>query len=267
MSRPKITTCLLTVLVVYGTALFPVFQAPAKSFAQESVDDTGPAALIITYKSAPSKRTALREYISRTGLQQFQKLKDSGLLKDYRILFSRYVDADSWDMMALLSFARYADVGRWKDIGRATPAGLTEDGLALTSAISTYPADLIRRDSSAGPTGKSVFFVIPYDYTIPEPDYIKYADGYVVLQLKGWIAEGVLTSYGLYLSRYPNLRQWGSMLVLEYKNDESFGLRDKTVAKVRARLKDDPAWKALSENKRQVRVEKLAVIADEILTP
>jgi hypothetical protein len=254
-------------LALYGTVLLTVFQTSAKSLAQESVDDTGPTGLIITYKSAPNKRTDLREYVSRTGQQRFQKLKDSNLLKDYRILFSRYVDADSWDVMVLLSFARYTDVGRWKDVERATPAGLTEEGLALTSAISTYPADLIRHDSSAAPTGKSVFFVIPYDYIIPELDYVKYADGYVVPQMKGWIEEGVLTSYRLYLSRYPNLRPWGSMLVLEYKNDEAFGLRDKTVAKVRARLQGDPAWKALNENKRQVRVEKQAVIADEIVTP
>jgi hypothetical protein len=253
------------VLVVCG-AMVMMFQGPA-SLAQESAGDTGPTTLIFTYKSSPSKRIALREYASRTGLKRFQKWKESGLLKDYRILFSRYVDADTWDMMALLSFARYADVGRWKEIERETPAGFTAEGLALTSAINTYPADLVRSDSSAAPTANSVFFIIPYDYTVPQPAYLEYVDGYVVPQMKGWMAEGVLTSYRLYLSRYPNLRPWGSMLVLEYKNEDAFGLREKTTSKVRARLNDDPAWKALSENKRQVRVEKLAVIADEILPP
>jgi hypothetical protein len=252
-------------LVVCG-AIIMMFQEPA-SLAQESASDTGPTALILTYKSAPSNRLALREYASRTGLQRFQKWKESGLLKDYRILFSRYVDADSWDMMVLFTFARYADVARWKEMERESPAGFTAQGLALTSAINTYPADLVRSDSSAAPTANSVFFIIPYDYTVPQPAYLEYVDGSVVPQMKGWIAESVLVSYRLYLSRYPNLRPWGSMLVLEYKNDDTFGLREKTTSKVRARLNDDPAWKALSDNKRQVRVEKLAVIADEISPP
>jgi hypothetical protein len=54
------------------------------------------------------------------------------------------------------------------------------------------------------------------------------------------------------------------MLILEYKDDEALGAREATTARVRARLKDNPKWKAISDSKKNVRNEKPPVIADEI---
>jgi hypothetical protein len=76
--------------------------------------------------------------------------------------------------------------------------------------------------------------------------------------------EGVLASYGIYLARYPAGRPWQSLLVLEYKSDQALGARDAAVAKVRARLKENPKWKAISDSKKNVRVERSPVIADSI---
>jgi hypothetical protein len=56
------------------------------------------------------------------------------------------------------------------------------------------------------------------------------------------------------------------LLVLEYNNDQALGMRESIVAKVRARLKEDPQWKALSDNKKRIREEKQAVIADPLTT-
>jgi hypothetical protein len=270
MTRQKPRICLLTLLAVFGTPFVPS-QTPMKLFAQKLEDGSGPTSLVITYRCPPGKRAALRELVSRTGLERFKKLKDSGVLLDYRILFSRYVDTDSWDMMAVLNFGRYSDVEKWKDIERVAPAGLPGEALALTTAINTNPVDLVRKDSldsSPSNSGKSVFFVITYDYLVSAAEYVKYVDGYLIPELKGWMQEGVLATYSVCLGRYAAAsKPWGSLLILEYKNDEAFGRREKVVAKVRDDLKDNPAWKALSENKRNIRVEKQAVIADEILTP
>ncbi|HCG53574.1 MAG TPA: hypothetical protein DEX10_09265 [Betaproteobacteria bacterium] len=53
--------------------------------------------------------------------------------------------------------------------------------------------------------------------------------------------------------------------VLEYKDDAALGLREKTIAKVRASLRENPAWKAISDNKQNVRVGRAYIMADPLL--
>ena len=136
--------------------------------------------------------------------------------------------------------------------------------MALTTAIDTAPADLVRRHDPDRPRDESVLMVVPYQVFVSMDDYVKYLDGYVIPQLEGWIAEGALAGYSIYLPRYYAGRPWESLLVLEYENDRTLGLREAIVAKVRARLKEDPEWKKLSDDKKKIREEKAAVIADPV---
>jgi hypothetical protein len=55
------------------------------------------------------------------------------------------------------------------------------------------------------------------------------------------------------------------MVLLEYKNDAALGQREAVVARVRARLKDNPEWKAISDEKKKIRNEKQLVIADPLI--
>jgi hypothetical protein len=55
------------------------------------------------------------------------------------------------------------------------------------------------------------------------------------------------------------------MVILEYKNDAALGARESVVAKVRAQLKDNPEWKAISDAKKNIRNEKQLVIADPLV--
>jgi hypothetical protein len=236
------------------------------SLASSAADrlDSGPLALVITYHAAPANRAALRQVLEESEARQFQRWKDDGVLQSARLLVNRHVDSVTWDAMAILTFARYSDVERWNAIERASPAGLSPRALALTSAIETTPGDLMREGGTGGPGGGSVFLVIPYEYLVPVNEYLAYLDGYVVPQMDGWMEEGVLSRYGVFLARYPAGRPWQSMLILEYKDDQALGARDATTAKVRARLKDNPKWKAISDSKKNVRSEKAPVIADAI---
>jgi hypothetical protein len=137
----------------------------------------------------------------------------------------------------------------------------------LGGPANTYSADLTwhgRAPNEEGDSSKSVFFVIPYDVVNME-EYKPYVTGYVIPQADGWIKEGVLTSYSLYLNRYYAGKPWDSLLILEYKNLRSFGQRENVVAKVRAALSADAKWKALAENKKNIRIEKESVIAEELL--
>jgi hypothetical protein len=245
-------------------AAFFTALALASGAIAADIHDAGPLALVITYATTPANRLALRQQMQSGDLPQFQKWKEQGVLKDYRFLFSRYADSATWDMMALLTFEKYSDVGRWKQIEQTNPAGLSSKALALTTSIVTAPVDL-SRSQRLFQARDSVFMVIPYHYLIPAGDYISYVDSYVLPQVEGWMDEGVLAGYDLYLVRYTADRPWESLLVLEYTNDQGLGAREAAVAKVRNRLKDNPKWKAISDNKKEVRAEKQAVIADALV--
>ena len=67
--------------------------------------------------------------MTELGIQRFDRWKQEGILKDFRFLFNWYVDVDTWDAMAVLTFPDYAAVARWKDIEKTSPGGLARDAL------------------------------------------------------------------------------------------------------------------------------------------
>jgi hypothetical protein len=249
--------CLLSALLL--NLLWTSVAAAAELAANDDA-----SSLVITYHVAPLNRPALRHELERTGLRQFQRWKSEGILKSYRILFSRYADSDNWDAMALLAFSSSANALRWKKLEQTTPGGLAPKALALISAIHTAPVALARSRSAAETPTKPVFVVIPYLTLVSMGDYLKYADGYVLPQFDGWIDEAVLSQYDLFVSSFPAGRPWSAMVILEYKDEEALARRNAVVAKVRARLKEIPEWKAISDNKKTVRDEKQVVLADQI---
>ncbi len=231
--------------------------------AELPVNEEAPA-LLISYHVAPPQRPALRRELEKSGLRQFQRWKDEGILKSYRILFSRYADSDHWDAMALLTFSSPANVQRWKTLEQTTPGGLTRKALGLVRAIHSAPVALARSNSAAESPANPVFLVIPYLTLVSMSDYLKFADGYVIPQFDGWIGEAVLSDYELWVSSFPAGRPWSAMVILQYRDEEALARRNAVVAKVRARLKEVPEWKAISDSKKSVRDEKLVVIADQI---
>jgi len=247
-------TVLLSALLAFTLLACPAQGADPRA--------SGPRSLVITYHTSPANRLAFRQELEQSAVRQLQRWKDDGVLQSYRVLFNRYVDSANWDAMALVTFAKESDIERWKRLELEAPAGLSQKALSLATAIDTAPADLMRQNGTDQSGGNSVFVVIPYEYVVPVDEYIAYLDGYVLPQVDGWMEEGVLASYGIYLARYPAGRPWQSLLVLEYKSDQALGARDAAVAKVRARLKENPKWKAISDSKKNVRVEKAPTIAD-----
>ncbi len=228
---------------------------------------TGPRTLLIAYRSNPDQRANLRQKMTAAGVARFENWKRDGVFEDYRILFNSYLDSETYDMLALLTFRNYSDVDRWREIEKTMPGGLYPDTLALIASAVTYPLDGVRQSAPGGPSGRgrSVFFVIPYDYLVSTDEYVKYLDTYVVPQTEGWMGEGVLASYAIYLGRYATSRPFGSLFVLEYRDWDAFGKREATVVKVREKLKSNPAWLAASENKQKIRIEGRTIIAEELL--
>ena len=232
--------------------------------------DTGPKHLIITYHCPTATRAAFREHMSGPGLRKFEQWKSQGRLKEYHLLFNWFVDADTWDMLSIISFGQYSDVDKWRQVERAAPAGLSREGLALCSPSVTYAMDLLwqnRAVSASRNSDKSVFLIIPYVYypasTLDQ--YTGYVSGYVIPQFEAWIRDNILVSYRIFVNRFQTSRPWQAVFVLEYRDTEAFGEREKEVDKVKAQLQKDENWKALGDRKLSVRTEKETATAEELL--
>jgi len=224
----------------------------------------GPRNLLITYRSTPANRPAFREYLQGPASARFEALKKAGKIADYQFLFNWYNDALTWDAMAIIEFREYGDVAHWNALEQTSPGGLDASGLALGQPVITVSADLQWKEGDAVAAGSGrVFYLIPYEYR-DRAEYTRYVDGYVVPQLKGWMQEGILSRYRIFMNRYPVGASWDALFVYEYRDIESFGQREPVIAKVRGPLRDNPEWAALSAIKQQIRSESENVIADDL---
>jgi hypothetical protein len=178
--------------------------------------------LIITYRCPPPRRAAFRQFITENGIQRFEHWKQDGLLKDYRFMFNWYVDVDAWDAMAVLSFSSYAQVARWKQVEHASPGGLIRDALEMAWPLNTSSADLAWWGTAEQPplTQNSVYVAIPYD-AASAADFRDAATLTLIPQFKAWLREG-LASYSIYLNRYPGGKRWQGLVLLEYRDMDSF---------------------------------------------
>ncbi len=239
--------------------------AVAPAMAREIPITGGPCELLITYRAKPESRPAFRKFLLGEETAKLEKLKRDGILKSYQIFFNPFVTSRAWDAMTVLSFARYADTELWKEIERTAPGGLGSAGLRLATPIDTISADLSWEGAApdAETEKNSVFYVIPYEYTAAD-QYKKYVDGYVIPQTEGWLKEGVLSRYRIYMNRYPVGPAWDSLFVFQYRDLEAFGRREQIVAKVRETLHADPAWKALNDIKQTIRTESENTIAERL---
>jgi hypothetical protein len=246
--------------------LAALLSAPAAAKAQsEPLLDSGPTGLVILYRVPPASRAEFRRTMRTAGLARLRQLRTEGDFAEGHLYFSRYAESDSWDMVLSLQFDNYAQVSRWNHVEAETPGGLPTAAQSLTTAISTYPVDSVFARAVAGRTdGGHVMLLVPYNVVVPTPEYERYAAGYVQPQLDGWMEAGILTHYELAVGRGAAGKPYSSFLLLEYKDDESFGRRDRVLAETRQRLQSNAAWKTWSENKQTIRSERPAIIMDEL---
>lgn len=254
--RPSLTVrALLATLVLVALPASPRAEpAPAPP--------SGPTSLLISYRCKPADRPAFRAYLREQGAARFEALKRAGTIADYQLVYSWYHDALSWDAMAIVRLERYADVAKWNALEHESPGGLDARGLALAEPDVTVSADLRWQDGDAAPAGSGrVLYAIPYEYR-DRAEYLKFVEGYVIPQVQGWMREGILARYRIFLNRYPVGPTWDALFVYEYADLESFGRREATIAKVRGPLQTQPEWAALHGNKHELRSESSNVIAD-----
>ena len=223
--------------------------------------DSGPTTLTMAYHTRPGDRLALKDYMRVTGLKQFAGWRDQGIIKDYRVYWSRYADSLNWDMLVVVQFAdtkkvvgveedrgalsRRASRSAWRSSApRSTPIPRT----CTSAAASRRPT---RCSSSSRTTTSS-----------PRREYLKYVQSYITPQYDGWIGEKVLAGYQIYLGRFPVSRYWSALMILEYRTRRRSACASRPSNKVRAKLRENPEWKAIHESKQNVRVTRQYVMAD-----
>ncbi len=235
-------------------------QVPGVAHAVEG----GPCELLVSYRCKPANRPAFRTYLVEKALPRLEAYKRAGHLASFQVLFCPLPN-QTWDALLILSFARYADTQFWKDIERTQPGGLDAAGLQLAQPDRSYSADLAWQAEAAdpGPEAKRVIYAIPYTYNVLST-YKDYVEGYVVPQVKGWMAEGVLSRYRFYLNRFPvgDPDPWDALFIYDYRDIDSFGRREEVLQKVRQTLKSDPVWTHWSDIKATIRTESENTIAD-----
>jgi hypothetical protein len=249
-------------LIAAAALALPTLAAKAEA-AQIPVSG-GPKELLITYRAEAADRPAFRAYLAGEGIAALRKLKQQGVLASCQILFNPFVQPSTWDAMTVMTFSSFEATGRWQEVERTMPGGLTAAGLKLAHPVYTYSADLEWEGAAAdpGPAADHVFYVIPYTYKAAD-QYRAYVNGYVAPQVDGWVKEGVLSRYRIFMNRYPvgDPEPWDSLFVYDYRNLHDFGRRDEVTAKVRAPLRDNPTWKQLNDTKSTIRSESENTIA------
>ena len=170
--------------------------------------------------------------MTELGIQRFDRWKQEGVLKDYRFLFNWYVDVDTWDAMAVLSFPNYGAVARWKEIEKTSPGGLARDAIDIAWPFNTYSADLLAHDASDAPGDLShpIYFVIAYDFPTATA-FRDYAKNVIGPQSKALLREGLIAESSFFLNRYPGGKRWQGLAVFEFKDIDAFGRRDEVIAK------------------------------------
>src|SRR5258708_7599008 len=109
-------TCRMNLRYLTLTALLAGAGA-ASLLAQEPLSQlrgSGPQTLVVAYRCDPDRRVALRQVMLNGGVARFEQWKQQAVLKDYHILFNSYLDSDTYDLLALLTFHDFSGVGKWK---------------------------------------------------------------------------------------------------------------------------------------------------------
>lgn len=251
---PSLTFAL--VISCLGVGLCNASQADA----QQSAD--GPMAMALTYKAIPGKRISFRELMATQGIAQFEQWKAAGAFESYQALFSAYAASDSPDLFVVLRFRHFSDLGRWQTIEQRYPGGLIEAAQPLAFVETSATVDIVSEGSVQAPKVSSQYVVLEYDVTAPMPKYVSYVQGYVAPQFEGWMKAGILSSYACFANQNPAGAAWTGLIVLQYKDLAALGAREVVKDKTRAMLATtDPVWKRWSEDKSDLRREKLTVTA------
>jgi hypothetical protein len=216
----------------------------------------GAAQLMLNYRCEPANRAAFREFMDTRGVAQFEAWKKAGVMRDYLILFSTFTSARTFDMWITLYFSKFADIGKWIEVEKKFPGGLSAEGLKLARPDGTVYTDVPwvggKRKADLA---QSMFMIIPYRTLVSVSKYEEYTNAYVIPQLKGWVKSGVMPSYEIHQNINPTNAPWDIVMVFEYDGLRGIALRDTIKNDIRKDLLKDPGYMKYSPIKLEFRKE------------
>ncbi|KXK55313.1 MAG: hypothetical protein UZ07_CHB004002134 [Chlorobi bacterium OLB7] len=168
-------------------------------------------------------------------------------------------------MSAVIQFDTYEQTDRWRKLERTNPGGLTSDLLKTITPATTYFADRKWFQGKRGNQSDAIYVMIPYQW-VDRGSYTAYIATYGIPQFDGWLKEGVLNSYGIFLNHHATGAPWDAYLLFEYKDASALGNREQVKQKVRAALKSDTAWNLIQSSKQTYRTEHEVVMAKSFTT-
>jgi hypothetical protein len=245
-----------------GVALLAVIAMVPPACAQAEFQH-GPKGLIISYRATAGHRGAFRKYLIGTTAARLGAMRAQGKLEAFEIYFSWYRQPAAWDAMVVLHFSTSAAVTQWNRIERTAPGGLGPAGLALAEPVTTEAVDLGWSKGDRPFNDGEVFYIIPYEYR-DAAEYRDFVNGYVVPQFDGWMREGALDGYQLYMNRYSVGPPSDSLFIQRYRDFAAFGQRQQILDKVRVSLRDNQTWQDWHKRKAGIRTESENSIADLI---
>jgi hypothetical protein len=257
MQRFLIKVVVPVLIALLTSTLTATVKAQAAGERGKNRGGEGPTHLVLTYSCAPQKRVAFRDFMETKGVNQFEKWKKDGVVKNYLILFSTFVNEQLFDMWVILDFDKFADVANWQKVEHDFPGGLSAEGLALASPRTCVYTDLVWDGGKQNADlSKSMFMIIPYVTLVSVDKYDDFVDKYVIPQLKSWVKSGIMPSYQIHMNQNPTNAPWHSLLVFEYDGLRGIALRDMVKQSVRDKdLKDDPGYNQYSPIKQTIRKE------------
>jgi hypothetical protein len=228
--------------------------------ANSQENKLGMTHVFITYRCKPADRPAMIAGMEKEGVKKFEEYKKNGIIADYLLVYNSICDENTWDMSAVLQFDTYEQTDRWRELERTNPGGLSAELLKTITPATTYFSDRKWFQGKRGDQKNAIYVMIPYQW-VDRSGYTAYIATYGVPQFDGWLKEGVLNSYGIFLNHHATGAPWDAYLLFEYKDAAALGNREMVKQKVRAALKDNVAWKLIQESKQTYRTEHEVVMA------
>ena len=220
--------------------------------------------IFITYRCKAPDRPAFRRQLLGEEIERLQAWKSAGVMADFVLTFNPVVDEATWDATLVLTFHRYAQTARWREIERDFPGGLGPKALSLATPCTTYFADREITAGKAGDRSMSTFLYIPYTCR-DRAEYLDFIRVYGVPQFDAWIEQKIIANYSIFVNHHSTGRPWDSMLVFEYVDIEALGRRDIVKWQVRKDLVKQPDWKLASGVKREIREEHEVVMGEPLV--
>jgi hypothetical protein len=204
-----------------------------------------PTHLVIGYRSKPADRAAFRSYLESTEKAQLEEWKKQGVILDYQILFMGLTRFnDDVDAVLTLTFPTYLGSYKWVDIEKSMPGGLSPEGLKLGSPKWSVMADCIAHgEAEVRHPGEAAYEVSQYDFE-DEKAYKNFALSYPAKMFQNWLGQGALSAYAIYMAQNGEGSPWGSFIVLEFKDRNSYSHSAQVKIRGYSQLASDPDWVA-----------------------